>query len=96
MWLQGFQLTLSGLNPLILLLGTLTRLVVGVLPAVGPSFGVTLALPSTYGMDLATALIFLCAIQSACAYGDSFTSTFTSNCLSGYWVGNGSAILGGT
>jgi len=74
MWLQGFETALSGLNPVFLLLGTLIGLVIGVLPAVGPSFGVTLALPFTFGMDAATALIFLCAIQSACAFGDSITS----------------------
>jgi putative tricarboxylic transport membrane protein len=74
MWLQGFQVALSGSNPLLLLLGTVIGLVVGVLPAVGPSFGVTLALPFTYGLDPAAALILLCAIQSACAYGDSIAS----------------------
>src|SRR5688500_229090 len=74
MWLQGFQLALSGANPLYLLLGTVIGLVVGVLPAVGPSFAVTLALPFTFGMDVAAALILLTAIQSACAYGDSIAS----------------------
>ena len=74
MWLEGFQLALSGSNPLFLMLGTLVGLVVGVLPAIGPSFGVTLALPFTYNMDPATALIFLCAIQASCAYGDSIAS----------------------
>jgi putative tricarboxylic transport membrane protein len=106
MWLQGFELALSGLNPLILLLGTLIGLVVGVLPAVGPSFGVTLALPFTYGMDPATALIFLCAIQSACAYGDSFASILlnvpggpgtVASCWEGYPLtrqGKGGTALG--
>ncbi len=74
MWLQGFQLALSGMNPLFLLLGTVIGLVIGVLPAVGPSFAVTLALPFTFGMDPAAALIMLTAIQSACAYGDSIAS----------------------
>lgn len=74
LWVQGFQAALSGTNTLMLLLGTLVGLIVGVLPAVGPSFGVALALPFTYGLDPAAALILLCAIQSACAYGDSIAS----------------------
>jgi putative tricarboxylic transport membrane protein len=74
MWIEGFQLALTGSNSFFLLLGTLLGLVVGILPAVGPSFGVVLALPFTYNMEPATALIFLCAIQSACAYGDSIAS----------------------
>lgn len=106
MWLQGFETALSGLNPLFLLLGTLIGLVVGVLPAVGPSFGVTLALPFTFGMNPASALIFLCAIQSACAYGDSFTSILlnvpggpgtVASCWEGYPLtrqGKGGTALG--
>lgn len=74
LWLQGFQLALSGPNTLVLLLGTLIGLVVGILPVVGPSFGVTLALPFTFGLDPAAALILLTAIQSASAYGDSIAS----------------------
>ena len=74
LWLQGFQLALSGSNTLVLLLGTLIGLVVGILPVVGPSFGVTLALPFTFGLDPAAALILLTAIQSASAYGDSIAS----------------------
>lgn len=74
LWLQGFQLALSGANLLFLLLGTCIGLIVGVFPVVGPSFGVTLALPFTSGMDPAAAVILLAAIQSSCAYGDSIAS----------------------
>lgn len=106
MWLEGFETAISGLNPLFLLFGTLIGLVVGVLPAIGPSFGVTLALPFTYGMDAATALIFLCAIQSACAYGDSIASILlnvpggpgtVASCWEGYPLtrqGKGGTALG--
>jgi putative tricarboxylic transport membrane protein len=73
-WLQGFQLALSGANLFFLLLGTCIGLIVGVIPVVGPSFGVTLALPFTSGMDSATAVILLAAIQSSAAYGDSIAS----------------------
>ena len=74
LWFEGFQLALSGANLLFLLLGTCLGLIVGVIPVVGPSFGVTLALPFTSGMDPATAVILLAAIQSSAAYGDSIAS----------------------
>jgi putative tricarboxylic transport membrane protein len=74
MWVQGFQAALSGLNPLFLLVGTAVGLAAGILPVLGPSFAVTLALPFTFGMDAGSALILLTAIQSACAYGDSVAS----------------------
>ncbi len=74
LWFEGFQLALSGANLFFLFLGTCIGLIVGVIPVVGPSFGVTLALPFTSGMDPATAVILLAAIQSSAAYGDSIAS----------------------
>jgi len=74
MWLEGFQIALSGTNLLYLFLGTAFGLVIGVLPAVGPAFGVVLMMPFTYGMEPATAIIFLMAIHASCTYGDSVTS----------------------
>ena len=74
MWLEGFQIALSGTNLLYLFLGTAFGLVIGVLPAVGPAFGVVLMLPFTFGMEPATAVIFLMAIHASCTYGDSVSS----------------------
>ena len=74
MWLEGFQIALSGTNVWWLLVGSCVGLVVGVLPGLGPTFGVALMLPFTFSLDPATALIFLCAIHAACNYGDSFSS----------------------
>ena len=74
MWIEGFLIALSPTNLFYLLLGNFIGLVVGVLPAVGPAFGVALALPFTFGMDPVSALIFLCAIHATCSYGDSITS----------------------
>ena len=74
LWFEGFQLALSGANLFFLFLGTCIGLIVGVIPVVGPSFGVTLALPFTSGMGPATAVILLAAIQSSAAYGDSIAS----------------------
>lgn len=74
MWFEGFLNAVSGDNLIWLLIGTGIGLVVGVLPALGANFGVALMLPFTFGMDPATAIIFLCAIHAACNYGDSIAS----------------------
>lgn len=74
MWLEGFLHAIEGPNLLWLLIGTAIGLVVGVLPALGANFGVALMLPFTFGMEPATAIIFLCAIHAACNYGDSIAS----------------------
>ncbi|MFX0196655.1 MAG: tripartite tricarboxylate transporter permease, partial [Candidatus Hodarchaeota archaeon] len=42
-----------------LLAGTGLGLVFGFLPAIGATVGVVLFLPFTYGMDLATSVVFL-------------------------------------
>lgn len=74
LWLQGFQIALSGMNVLYLILGMLVGLVIGALPGLGPLFGVALMLPLTYGMPPATAIIFLVSVHAATAYGDSIAS----------------------
>jgi putative tricarboxylic transport membrane protein len=74
LWLEGFQQAFSGANIFFLLLGTGIGLIVGVLPVVGPSFAVALALPFTIGMDSAASLILLTAMQSSCTFGDSIGS----------------------
>ncbi len=74
MWLEGFQVALNSSNLLWLLMGSAIGLVVGVLPGLGPTFGVALMMPFTFSLDPATGLIFLCAIHAACNYGDSFSS----------------------
>jgi putative tricarboxylic transport membrane protein len=74
LWLEGFQQAFSGANVFFLFLGTCIGLIVGVLPVVGPSFAVALALPFTIGMDSAASLILLTAMQSSCTFGDSIGS----------------------
>lgn len=74
MWLQGFLVALSPYNLLFLVLGTLYGLFIGALPGVGPTFGVASMLPLTYALPTDTAIIFLCAIHAATAYGDSIAS----------------------
>ncbi len=57
-----------------LLVGAMIGLFFGVLPAIGATTGVVLFLPFTYGMDLATAVVFLCSIYATGQYGDSVSS----------------------
>ncbi|MEW6263667.1 MAG: tripartite tricarboxylate transporter permease [Thermodesulfobacteriota bacterium] len=57
-----------------LLLGAVIGLIFGVLPAIGATTGVVLFLPFTYGLDLGTAVVFLCAIYATGQYGDSVSS----------------------
>jgi putative tricarboxylic transport membrane protein len=74
MWLQGFLVAFEGTNLLFLVVGTVFGLVVGALPGLGPMFAVSLALPLTYGMPAASAIILLAAIHASTSYGDSFAS----------------------
>ncbi len=74
MWFEGLLVVLKPINLFYLMLGNFIGLIFGVLPAVGPAFGVALMLPFTFGMEPATAIIFLCAVHATCAYGDSVTS----------------------
>ena len=74
MWVEGFRVAIQGMNLLYLLIGTLFGLVVGALPGLGPMFAVALALPLTFGMPAASAIIMLAAIHASTSYGDSFSS----------------------
>ena len=74
MWVQGFLVAIQGINLLYLLIGTIFGLIVGALPGLGPMFAVALALPLTYGMPAASAIIMLAAIHASTSYGDSFSS----------------------
>ncbi len=106
MWVEGFMNALSGMNILWLFLGSAIGLVVGVLPVLGAAFGVALALPFTFGMDPAGAIILLCAIHASCNYGDSITSILlnipgsaatVASCWDGYPLaqqGRGGEALG--
>ncbi len=74
LWINGFAQALEPQNALFLILGTLVGMVVGVLPAIGPNFGVALMLPLTFAMPTETAIIFLASVHASTAYGDSIAS----------------------
>lgn len=72
--LNGLSMALAPHNVLYLFLGCVVGMVVGVLPGLGPIFGVALFLPLTFSLPLDTSLILLTAIYAATAYGDGITS----------------------
>jgi len=74
MWMEGFIIAVSGYNIFYLIFGTLLGLTIGALPGLGSLFGISLMLPLTFGMDTATALIFLSAIHASCTYGGSIAA----------------------
>lgn len=104
--MDGFFIALSPPTATWLVIGTVIGLIVGVLPALGATVGVVLFLPFTYGMDLATSLVFLMAIYASGQYGDSVTSILLNtpggpgtiaSCWEGYPMskkGQGARALG--
>ncbi len=64
-------------NPIVLLYafgGVLCGVIIGALPGLGPSVGIAVLLPLTYGMDAATGIILLAGIYYGAMYGGSITA----------------------
>jgi putative tricarboxylic transport membrane protein len=72
--ISALTLAMSAQNLGFLFLGCAVGLIVGVLPGLGPVFGVSLFLPLTFSLPVDSALILLAAIYAATAYGDGITS----------------------
>lgn len=73
MW-EGILLTFSPTGILTQLLGGIIGLCIGILPGLGPVFGLSLLLPFTFGMPPHLGLIFLASFYSCCVYGGSITA----------------------
>src|SRR5918993_1884520 len=71
---QGFAVALTPTNLLFIFVGVLIGQIIGALPGIGPSAGMALLLPITYGMDPATALMMLAGIMYGGMYGGTLTS----------------------
>jgi putative tricarboxylic transport membrane protein len=89
----GFGVALSGQNLLACFLGCLVGTLVGVLPGIGPIGAMALLIPSTFGLNPATALIMLAGIYYGSMYGGSTTSILMNvpgesasvmTCIEGY------------
>jgi putative tricarboxylic transport membrane protein len=72
--LYGFSVSLTPTNLLYCALGVLLGTLVGVLPGIGPLGGITLLLPTTFGMEPISAIIMLAGIYYGAMYGGSTTS----------------------
>jgi len=72
--LNGFAVCLQPINLWYTFVGVLMGTIIGVLPGIGPSAGIALLIPITYGMDPTSALIMLAGIYYGAKYGGSTTA----------------------
>ena len=70
----GMSVVLTPTNLLLLLAGAMIGMIVGIIPGFGPSAGLAILLPITYGMDPVGAVMMLAAIYYAAMYGGTITS----------------------
>ncbi len=72
--LNGFATATEPMNLLYTFLGCLMGTMIGVLPGIGPSAGIALLIPLTFGMNPTSALIMMAGIYYGAMYGGSLTS----------------------
>jgi putative tricarboxylic transport membrane protein len=72
--LNGFTICMQPINLWYTFVGVFIGTVIGVLPGIGPSAGIALLIPVTYGMDPTSALIMMCGIYYGTKYGGSTTA----------------------
>ena len=70
----GFATVFTPTNLFYSLIGCLIGTMVGVLPGVGPLAGISMLLPTTFGLDPTSAIILLAGIYYGAMYGGSTTS----------------------
>ncbi|HET6519155.1 MAG TPA: tripartite tricarboxylate transporter permease [Geminicoccaceae bacterium] len=73
LWL-GMSVVLTPANLFYLLVGAMVGMVIGIIPGFGPSAGIAILLPITFGMDPTGAVVMLAAIYYAAMYGGTITS----------------------
>ncbi|MBY0265270.1 MAG: tripartite tricarboxylate transporter permease [Burkholderiales bacterium] len=72
--LNGFVVAMEPMNLWYTFLGVLMGTIIGVLPGIGPSAGIALLIPITYGMNPTSALIMMAGIYYGAKYGGSTTA----------------------
>jgi putative tricarboxylic transport membrane protein len=72
--INGFAVCLQPINLWYTFLGVFMGTVIGVLPGIGPSAGIALLIPVTFGMDPTSALIMMAGVYYGTKYGGSTTS----------------------
>ena len=71
---NGFAVCLQPINLWYTFLGVFLGTIIGVLPGIGPSAGIALLIPVTYGMNPTSALIMMAGIYYGTKYGGSTTA----------------------
>ncbi len=72
--INGFAVCLQPINLWYTFVGVLMGTIIGVLPGIGPSAGIALLIPITYGMNPTSALIMMAGIYYGAKYGGSTTA----------------------
>ena len=72
--LNGFAVCMQPINLWYTFLGVLMGTIIGVLPGIGPSAGIALLIPVTFGMNPTSALIMMAGIFYGTKYGGSTTA----------------------
>ena len=72
--LNGFSVCMQPINLWYTFVGVFIGTIIGVLPGIGPSAGIALLIPVTYGMNPTSALIMMCGIYYGTKYGGSTTA----------------------
>ena len=73
LWL-GMSVALTPTNLMFLMIGAMVGMLVGIIPGFGPSAGIAILMPLTFGMDPIGAVVMLAAIYYAAMYGGTITS----------------------
>ncbi len=72
--IMGLSIAITPMNMVYLLVGAMVGMIVGVIPGFGPSAGLAILLPLTFGMDPVGAIMMLAAIYYGSMYGGTITS----------------------
>ena len=72
--MHGFVVATQPINLWYTFLGVFMGTIIGVLPGIGPSAGIALLIPITYGMNPTSALIMMAGIYYGAKYGGSTTA----------------------
>lgn len=71
---MGFQVATSWQNLFFCFMGTLFGTLIGVLPGIGPTTGVAILIPITFGMNPTTAIITMAGVYYGAMFGGATTS----------------------
>ena len=91
--MRGFVLSIEPLNVFLMVIGTLVGIIIGALPGLGPTAGIALLIPITFGMEASSALLLAAGIYMGATYGGSITAvllgipgtpTNAATCFDGY------------